>query len=284
MSRTTSIILGTVAWCALLAYIIFAANRCSDSQDKVMLSKVEVEVIGGEENQVVTAEAVHEWLKSDGYDFNNIEMERVNTEQIKQALIARGVVRRVRIYGDMNGVLNIEVEPRRPIARVNTADGYNFYITADGWILPMRGLKAVYVPIVTGSFPLPFARDYAGGVAEPAEGEEKKLIESYRYLSKLINFVQIVSDDSFWNSQIVQINIKSGSQSGLGAASEAWKEPEVELVPRIGRHIVVLGTLDDARAKLDKLTLFYHKVLDNEGWDAYSRINLRYKDQVVCTK
>lgn len=279
-----SIVLGTIAWCALLAYVIFAANRCGDEQSKVMLSDVEIRVSGGQQNDVVTPEAIEGWLKEAGYDFNNIELRKINTDKIRETLLERGVVKKARIFSDMNGKLTIEVEPRNPVMRVNTADGYNFYVTDDLWILPMKGLKAVYVPVVTGAFALPFEREYMGSLFDVPEQEEKKSGESYSYLLKLINFVKVASDDPFWNSQIVQINITNSSRSGLGVRNGQWNEPEVELIPRIGKHIVLLGTLDDSKEKLDKLMLFYRKVLDNEGWDKYSRINLRYKGQIVCTE
>ena len=36
--------------------------------------------------------------------------------------------------------------------------------------------------------------------------------------------------------------------------------------------------------KLDKLLAFYQKGLTNVGWDSFSRISIRYKGQVVCSK
>lgn len=284
MSRTAGIVLSTVVWCALFAYIVFAARMCSGEKERTMLNSVDIRVSDGGGEPLVTTETVRGWLKEDGYDLNNIELAKVNTDEIRASIAARGLVRKVKIYSDMNGVLHIEVGQRKPVARVNTQNGYNFYITDDGWVLQMKKLKAVYVPIVTGVLPLPFGRDFEGSIDGIDEEDRKKSPESYSYLLKLVNFVNAISDDPFWNSQIVQINVGMGGASGLGAAEEnTWKEPEIELIPRIGKHIVVLGSLDDTRQKLDKLMLFYRKVLDYEGWDAYSRINLRYKGQVVCT-
>jgi cell division protein FtsQ len=46
----------------------------------------------------------------------------------------------------------------------------------------------------------------------------------------------------------------------------------------------MLGELDGYRAKLDKLQRFYLRGLSYEGWDTYRYINLKYKNQIVCTK
>ena len=56
------------------------------------------------------------------------------------------------------------------------------------------------------------------------------------------------------------------------------------MIPRVGNHSVIIGDdsfLDD---KFSKLFIFYREGLNKKGWNNYSSINLKYKDQVVCTK
>ena len=57
-----------------------------------------------------------------------------------------------------------------------------------------------------------------------------------------------------------------------------------ELVPRTGSHTVIFGSPDDAEEKLAKLLTFYRRGLRNIGWEEYRTINVKYKEQVVCTK
>ena len=56
-----------------------------------------------------------------------------------------------------------------------------------------------------------------------------------------------------------------------------------EFVPKIG-GTVVLGKAEDLESKLDKLELFYREGLNYTDWDRYSRIDLTYQDQIICTK
>ncbi|HPD95525.1 MAG TPA: cell division protein FtsQ, partial [Tenuifilaceae bacterium] len=58
----------------------------------------------------------------------------------------------------------------------------------------------------------------------------------------------------------------------------------IELVPTVGPHIVLLGNLVNFKNKLAKLELLYKKALPVEGWNKYSVINLKYSNQIVCTK
>ena len=120
--------------------------------------------------------------------------------------------------------------------------------------------------------------------------KEKKSYQSYLFLTKLANFVRFIERDDFWSAQIVQIHI-TDSHAGVNSEGYAagtagvWKEPELELVPRAGDHIVALGALDGSeREKLEKLRLFYLDGLRHEGWDKFGRIDIKYKNQIVCTQ
>ena len=59
---------------------------------------------------------------------------------------------------------------------------------------------------------------------------------------------------------------------------------DVELVPRVGNHVVYLGRLDGYEHKLARLKEFYEKGLSRVGWDKYSRISVEFDNQVICTK
>ena len=59
---------------------------------------------------------------------------------------------------------------------------------------------------------------------------------------------------------------------------------EIELIPRVGNHIILLGSEEEMEAKFEKLMLFYKKGVQQTGWNQYSIINLKYKNQLVCVK
>jgi len=87
-----------------------------------------------------------------------------------------------------------------------------------------------------------------------------------------------------WNNQIVQINVLPD----LG----------IELVPRVGNHIVFMGYLPQSRyrlerekaieeftnKKLTRLEKFYRYGLSNAGWNKYSYINIEFDNQIICKK
>jgi cell division protein FtsQ len=116
------------------------------------------------------------------------------------------------------------------------------------------------------------------GRKEALLAKEKKSQQTHAFLTKLVNFVKSVEADSFWSSQIVQINVP-------GTGEGVWREPLLELVPRVGDHTVLLGALDGGEAaRLSKLRLFYSEGLARAGWDTVRHIDIRYDGQIVCTK
>ena len=74
----------------------------------------------------------------------------------------------------------------------------------------------------------------------------------------------------FWKAQVEQINVT--------------KDRQIELVPRVGDHLLILGTADNVEEKLERLMNFYEKGLDNVGWNKYRSISVAYDGQVVCKK
>ena len=56
------------------------------------------------------------------------------------------------------------------------------------------------------------------------------------------------------------------------------------LIPRVGEQKIHIGNLDNTKEKLDNLYQFYNVALPIKGWQTYSDINLKYKNQIVCTK
>ena len=62
-------------------------------------------------------------------------------------------------------------------------------------------------------------------------------------------------------------------------------EKELELYLAVGNHKIIFGDANDIEEKFKKLKIFYTEGLNKtDGWNKYSVINVKYKNQVVCTK
>lgn len=274
MKRIFRIAASLVVWALLVAWLVWAGRLGAERRAEARVERIRIVVADSARSGAVTPGMVHGWLRDAGMKIAGERTNDVNTLAIVRLVRSHLFVERVRVTTDLAGNLDIVLTQRRPMLRLSTEDGYDCYITDGGYVLPVQAHAAHYVPVVTGRFEVPFQRGYAGTLDSLANGE-KNYTESYLFLSNLINFVKYIEENDFWRAQVVQINVLG---SGRG------KEPQIEIVPRAGDQVVLLGSLDGAPEKLEKLKLFYRGALDWEGWDGHRYIDLRFKNQIVCTK
>jgi len=86
---------------------------------------------------------------------------------------------------------------------------------------------------------------------------------------EIVGFLNEINKSDFWKSQLTQIH---------------YDDNDVILIPRVGEHKIYIGDLYNTKEKLNNLYQFYHVALPVKGWQTYSKINLKYKNQIVCTK
>jgi cell division protein FtsQ len=175
----------------------------------------------------------------------NKEVKKINTDSIEKVLIKNEIIEKAKVIQTISGKIKIVISQKMPILRVFTSSG-NYYVDTSGKTMPTNLEQAIYVPVASGNIEKSFA------------------------VSQLYKFALFLQDDDFWNDQIEQIYVKA--------------ENEVEITPRVGDQTIILGSLENFEKKLHKLRLFYEQVVPKMGWEKYRVINLKYKNQIVCTK
>ena len=126
-----------------------------------------------------------------------------------------------------------------------------------------RSMSNYYIDNIGSMMPL--SRHYVAHVLVASGYVEKEFAKN-----ELYKFALYLQDNEFWNDQIEQIYVDA--------------DKNVELIPRVGNHRIILGSFDNFPEKLDNLKLFYEQAIPKVGWEKYSTINLKYKNQIVCTK
>lgn len=194
----------------------------------------------------VTQKEISAILKKKELDPNGKPLSEVRAEKIEENLAQHPLIDKVECYKTPGGKLRVEVTQRIPILRVMSASGGNYYIDNKGNAMPPETGCVAHLAIATGNVEKTFA------------------------VNELYKFAVFLQRNKFWNAQIEQINVLPNK--------------EIELVPRVGDHIIFLGRLEQYEEKLDRLKEFYRKGLNKVGWDKYERINVEYGNQVICTK
>lgn len=267
MKKRSKIILFSVAWLILIAYLVYGLMFSSKQAKGVVCKSIEVEVLDSADYQFVRSATVKRMLTSSKATPMGKPLTDINTKKLEDEISGMVAVRDVQVYKSLDGKLRVTVKQRRPLVRVFNATGQSYYIDDEGLIMPTSPNYTAHVMVVSGNVKEPFkVKPNVNVLAwnDSIVGGEKPTI------CRIYDFAKFVSEDDFWNAQIAQVYV-NGTRN-------------VELIPVVGPHVIQLGGFRNFRVKLKKLMAFYKEALPTEGWNKYKTINLKYSNQIVCTK
>jgi cell division protein FtsQ len=231
---------------ALLAYLgVYLYFFSNKKSGDILCEKVEVVITDSLERHFLTGKDIIAYLTKEKIFPLHKKSDEINTYQIEEALLKNVIIETAKVVQLVSGNVSIAITQKMPVLRVYNSTG-NYYVDNTGQTMPSTLGQAIYVPVASGN------------------------IEKSYAVSELYKFALFLQNDAFWNDQITQIYVRSVD--------------DVEIVPRVGTHRILLGDLDDFEKKLKKLRLYYEQVIPKVGWEKYSVINLKYKNQIVCTK
>ncbi len=190
-------------------------------------------------------------LKNRNIDLKRISLDGIDLKKMEAIAKTNPWVAKVDIYVDNRQILQVKITQREPVARLFDANGGSYYMDSMLHLMPISGGYAYPAPVFTGV------------VLLKNDSLNKALKTRIAYLSA------IISRDSFWQSQITQIDIQP--------------DQTFVLTPLFGNQRILLGDTANATQKLDNLLAFYKQVSGRIGWDKYETLDLRYKDQVVAS-
>lgn len=183
----------------------------------------------------------------------------INKVDIENHIDQNVYVENAEVYSTLTGNLKIRVTQKAPLFRVMNAYGQSFYIDRKGTAFPSKTGYSSRVLVINGNIPYKYS-------------DTLDLIknENFPLLKDLYNLVLYINGDDFLKAQIEQVFVND--------------DHEFELIPKVGRQMIIFGGIDDMKEKFDKLELFYQTGMKKAGWGTYKTINLKFKDQVVCAK
>ncbi len=230
---------------AVVGYLVVAVWKFSGQAEDRTCEGIRVEIIDSIPDGFITDEYVRSILTRNKLSPEGMKISDVSLEQIEQLMLEESHIERATCYYDAAGRLCIKVVPQQPILHVISQKGEDYYLSSTGLTMATATFN-VDLCVATGNITKKFAAEH--------------LLELARY----------IHDDLFWSEQIEQIHVVGPDQ--------------IELYPRVGQHIIELGSVNNFQEKLSRLRTFYREGLERVGWNKYSRISLAYDGQVVCTK
>ncbi|MFM7217004.1 MAG: cell division protein FtsQ/DivIB [Bacteroidota bacterium] len=253
-------------WAGLSAVFVVSVGFTDSMSTSQPVSGLEISIIDTTGHSFLTTSDVGDIVSSKFGDVIGKPLSSINMAVLEKYILSNPFVSVVRVFSSIDGKLQIEVVQRDPILRVINFSNESFYIDGEGKYMPASDNYTARVPVVNGYL---FNREAEHQVRTIREEEEGTSPEVDR-IGQVFEVAKFIRKDPFWRSQVEQLYVAV--------------DGGIELVPRVGNHVVVLGDATALDEKFEKLYLFYTEGLSKTGWNKYKTINLEFEDQVVCTK
>lgn len=230
----------------LVGYLAFAGVIYRVGSTSFVYKGIDVNINDSTRENFVTISDVRQQLRTAKLNPVGKLIDSVNTLEITNILEKNRLIKKAYCYHTPDSMLRIDIEQRHPIIRVKSLTHGDFYVDSEGEVMPVQNIVAMQIPLATG------------------------YVSKEKASSDLFSIATIIRENKFWSKEITQIFV---NQNG-----------DIELIPRIGNHSILIGSPDNFENKLENVRKFYDKVLSKKGWNYYKVINVKFDNQVIGEK
>ncbi len=201
-------------------------------------------VFVGENASFLKQETVNKLLIENNADASAIRKDKLDLNKLEKAVSSNQMVEESEVFVTIDGVLKAVVKQKTPIVRV--FDGKrSFYIDYKGNTMPLSANFTARVPLVLGVI---------------RKQNSEALAELFRK----------IYDDEFLKKNIIAIQIMpSGS---------------LKMLNRNFDYQIDFGGAKNVDAKFRNYKAFFQKAVVDSSLYKYRKIDLRFTQQVICTK
>jgi cell division protein FtsQ len=229
---------------ALMFAVVVFLYSFTSQRNEHRKLKKSMVVFENETSPFIRPETVNKLLIENKSDAASIQKVALDLNKLEKSVNKNEMIEKSEVFVSIDGVLKAVVKQKTPIARVFNNEG-SFYIDYQGSTMPLSDEYTARVPIVSGEINKQNKDD----------------------LNKLLRFVY---DDEFLKKNIIGVQIlPSGS---------------LKMLSRDFNYTIEFGKTINIERKFNNYKAFYQKAVLDSSLYHYKNINLKFTQQVVCTK
>lgn len=228
----------------IVCYLLFLFVIIPSQKDNDKCKELVINISGNQLGTINNEEIVNTLISNDLYPEGE-KMDRISCLDIEDFIKTMSLVKECQVYKTNSNGIRLELVCREPVLKVYDKNDSIYYVDDEG-----HKITDIKKPLL-----LPVA---SGEIDDEMIGDELKTI------------ITTIKNDPFWMAQIEQIYFD--------------KKKEATIVPRMGDHIIEIGTVKDFDEKLSNIKTFYTGGLNIVGWDKYNKLNIEINNKVICTK
>ncbi|MBN1953242.1 MAG: hypothetical protein JW801_18700 [Bacteroidales bacterium] len=251
-------------WIVLVIYLVLAFGFIRNKYKLQKCTAVNVVIADSLMTAFIVPEDIEAVLRAKGINCKGTPLKDIQLSKIEETITRNQIIDQCRAFTEINGTLTIEISQRSPLVRVIEENGKGYYLDREGNVLNLSNRYSPHILIANGHL------STSVKVGTPVNVRKDKKNEELSVLRDIYRIAEFIYTHPLWKAQFVQLYVN--------------EQHEFELVPRIGPHLIVLGSAEDYEEKFENLELLYREGLSHTGWNQYREINLKYKGQIVCTK
>ncbi|TYQ00416.1 cell division protein FtsQ [Tenacibaculum adriaticum] len=195
-------------------------------------------------NPFLTHESVNKLLIQNNAPVKNQPKSVIDLHELEKIVSVNPYVEKASVFLTPEGLLKTHIKQREPFARIITKKEV-YYLDKYGVKVPLSANYSARVPLILG-------------------------VESSEDIKEITQLVTLFSRDEFLKKEVVGV--------------QKLKTDEYVFDVRSGDYKIYFGKFIEVDEKIKKLKAFYNKALLDNTIHNYKIINVKYHNQVVCTK
>ncbi len=204
----------------------------------------EVDIEFSENENFITREKVNKLLIQNYDNVKSIPKEKLDLNNVENRLDSDPMIKKAEVYATVDGKLKAVIKQRTPIGRIYEG-GSSYYVDYDGKKMPLSESYTARVPLVTGDL---------------QQIEPKKLHYVLKY----------IADDVFLKKNIIGLEVRP--TGGIRMLSRGYD------------YDILFGRVVNVEKKFNNYKAFLQNAVRDTLLAQYRTINLKFTQQVVCTK
>lgn len=214
------------------------------------LNSLQIQIASNEGNMFISETEVTDLMRGEDNSMN-LPVSKWDMSEMERRIESNPFVKDAQVYRDVKGNVLVKVAQRKPVARIYHREERDKYIDEAGDLLPTAAQYTARVPII-----------------EIKGLKWEKNLNETEYGKNLHQLLLYIEQDEFWRAQIAQLLVK--------------RDGEIVMYPQVTRQKIIFGFPEDIETKFKKLKIFYTQILPVKGWNTYTTVNLKFKDQIIC--
>ncbi|MEE9408607.1 MAG: cell division protein FtsQ [Polaribacter sp.] len=196
------------------------------------------------DNSFLTHSMVNKLLIQNGETVSNKAKSTLDLYGLENTVLNNPYVEKATVFFTIGGVLKTVIKQRKPIARI-ISENDSYYIDKQGVKVPLSENYSTRVLLISG-------------------------IKNEVDVDEILPLIDVILKDNFLQKEVVGI--------------QKFDDDEYQFSVRSGNYKIYFGKLTNVDVKFKKLKAFYNKTFLDKTIQNYKTINVKYHNQVVCTK